>query len=383
MRFRLGPTILSGLLALAAVPAVRAQAPVHSDEAAFFDTIRAPNWIGAEVPHTSIKAQRGGTCWAFSTVAFLESEVLRRDGGGAGEAARADAEPDLSEYFVVYWGYVGKAEEWARRRGEGANTGDGGLSHDVSRIVAHHGIVPEDAYVVPADYAALREDVHAVLAVHAAAGDYDPASVVRDVRAVLDRHLAPPPDSFLVAGTWTTPQEYARGTLRLEPEAYWEVTSYLSLPEHGTGELDVPDNWWDYDGYRNVPFEEFRPVVNRALDAGFPVVFDMDWGDPGANWNRAGLAVLPPDAAPGGATAERRQVDFDEGRTTDDHLVLAVDHRVLDGHDWYLIKNSHGAASGRRGYVWVRGDYFDLRVLAVLVHRDALDPTLAEAFDDA
>jgi hypothetical protein len=48
----------------------------------------------------------------------------------------------------------------------------------------------------------------------------------------------------------------------------------------------------------------------------------------------------------------------------------------VDGHDWYLIKNSHGTGSGRRGYVWVRGDFMALRVLAVMVHKDAIDPAL-------
>jgi len=56
---------------------------------------------------------------------------------------------------------------------------------------------------------------------------------------------------------------------------------------------------------------------------------------------------------------------------------------VVDGHDWYLIKNSHGTGSGRRGYVWVRGDYMALRVLAVMVHRDAVDPELAGKFEAA
>ena len=50
---------------------------------------------------------------------------------------------------------------------------------------------------------------------------------------------------------------------------------------------------------------------------------------------------------------------------------------MIDGYDWYLIKNSHGTGSGRRGYVWVRGDYMALRVLAVMVHKDAIDPELA------
>ena len=73
-------------------------------------------------------------------------------------------------------------------------------------------------------------------------------------------------------------------------------------------------------------------------------------------------------------------VDFVEGRTTDDHLVLAVDHRVVDGVDWYLIKNSHGTSSGRRGYVWIRGDWMAMRVLAYMVHPEALDSSVLDQF---
>ena len=365
--------------AFLAAPLAAQESPQRPGEE-FFDAVHAPNWLGTDIAHTSIKRQQGGTCWAFATVALLESEALRENEAlrpnRAGRGERAP-ELDLSEYYVVYWGYVGKAEEWARRKGQGANTSDGGLSHDVTRIVDHHGLVPEDAYVEVADYGALRQDVHEVLRRHEEAGDFAPESVVRDVRAVLDRHLAPPPDSFQVNGTWMTPKAYATSYLGLDPSEYWEVTSYTDLPAFGRGELDVPDNWWDYDGYYNVPFADFRRVVNEALDAGYAVVFDMDWGDPGASWNAAGLAVLTPDEAPGGTNPGIRQTDFEEGRTTDDHLVLAVDRRVLDGHDWYLIKNSHGTSSGRRGYVWVRGDYFDLRVLAVMVNREAVDRELA------
>jgi bleomycin hydrolase len=103
------------------------------------------------------------------------------------------------------------------------------------------------------------------------------------------------------------------------------------------------------------------------------VAVDTDWGDMGAEWYRAGIAVIHPAMAPSYAIdQETRQADFDEGRTTDDHLVHAVDHRVVDGWDWYLIKNSHGPAAGRSGYVWMRGDWLALRVLNVMLHKDAV-----------
>ena len=377
MRIRaLSLAVLSTLLC---APAVASPQDVQSttDPASFFDQVHAPNWLGTDIPHTSIKRQRGGTCWSFSTVAMLESEALRTNDALAASLAASKTELDLSDYYPVYWAYVEKAREFARRKGEDARFTDGGLSHDVTWLVSEYGIVPESDYAVVEDYGAMREELDAVLAARRQSGEWDEEAVVAEIRNVLDRHLAPPPATIMVDGREMTPVAYATEYLGLDPAAYLEITSYTDIPMYGRGELDVPDNWWDYDGYYNVPLDEFRRLTNAALDAGYPVVFDMDWGDPGASWNEAGLAVLPPDAAPGGPDQSVRQADLESGRTTDDHLVLAVDRRQVDGHDWYLIKNSHGTGSGRRGYVWVRGDYMALRVLAVMVHKDAIDPELA------
>ena len=371
------------LAVLFCVPAVASPQEVQgtADPASFFDEVHAPNWLGTDIPHTSIKRQRGGTCWSFSTVALLESEALRTNGALAATLAEARTELDLSDYYPVYWAYVEKAREFARRQGEDARFTDGGLSHDVTRLVSEYGIVPESDYAVVEDYGAMRQELNAVLEARTQSGDWDETAIVAEIRDVLDRHLAPPPDRITVDGRQMTPVEYASEYLGLDPSDYLEITSYTDIPMYGRGELDVPDNWWDFDGYYNVPLDEFRRLTNAALDAGYPVVFDMDWGDPGASWNEAGLAVLPPGAAPGGPDQALRQADLESGRTTDDHLVLAVDRRQVDGHDWYLIKNSHGTDSGRRGYVWVRGDYMALRVLAVMVHRDAIDPALISRFE--
>ncbi|MCL7972631.1 MAG: C1 family peptidase [marine benthic group bacterium] len=377
---------LAGLLfALFLVPsALQGQArPEAQEREAFFDDIQAPNWLGTDIDHTPIKRQRGGSCWSFSTVAFFESEVLRTNEEVANELEEAREDLDLSEYYVVYWAYVEKAREYARRKGENARFTDGGLSHDVTWLVAEYGIVPEADFAVVEDYGAMRTELNAVLEAHEESGDWNEEAVVAEIREVLDRHLAPPPETITVAGQTMTPVEYATDYLGLDPEVYWEITSYTDMPFFGRGELDVPDNWWDFDGYYNLPLDDYMQTINQALDAGYPVVIDTDWGDKGASWNGAGLAVVHPDLLTDGVISqESRQVDFEEGRTTDDHLVLAVDHRVVDGQDWYLIKNSHGTSSGRRGYVWIRGDWMAMRVLAYMVHPDAIDDGLVERFGD-
>ena len=367
-----------------------AVAPLHGQQTdaelqAFFDQVHAPNWLGTDIAHTPIKAQRGGTCWSFATVSFLESEVLRENTELAAALEADGRELDVSEYFVVYWAWVEKAREYAARRGQGFHPrrgevplGDGGLPHDVIRVVRDHGLVPEAAYVEPEHPREMTRELLAAIG-EAEDLDWDVDATVAGVRDVLDRHLAPPPERVEVDGRTLTPKEYARDYLGIDPDAYVELMSYTSEPFYAYGEVDVPDNWWDYDRYVNIPLEAFVRTINRALDGGYSVAFDTDWGDIGAAWNEAGIAVIHPSMAPSWALdQETRQADFEERRTTDDHLVHAVDHRVVDGWDWYLIKNSHGTATGRQGYVWMRGDWLALRVLNVMVHRDAVDGGLLE-----
>jgi bleomycin hydrolase len=378
--------LLTLLAALLAVSPAAAQNRDRTEREAFFDAIHAPNYLGTDILHTPIKSQMGGTCWDFATISFLESEVLRQNEPLRTSLAEARQQLDISEYYVVYWAWVDKALEYVQRKGQGFHPrrsevpfGDGGLSHDVLRVIREHGLVPEDAYTVPDTAQALTRDVMAAMAAHD--DDWDGEAMVRAVRDALDRHLAPPPETVTFMGRTMTPVEYARDALGINPDDYIEVTSYESIPFYGKGEVDVPDNWWDYPGFYNLPLDAWLRTLNRALDQGYSVAIDTDWGDMGAGWNDAGIAVIHPDmTSPMFINQDTRESDFVEHRTTDDHLVHAVDHRVVDGRDWYLIKNSHGTSTGRRGYVWMRDDWVAMRVLFFTLHKDALGPDLLERF---
>lgn len=382
--FRRAP---AGLIALSALLLIHAPAfgqgrGNQQDQKAFFDNIHAPNWLRTDIAHTSIKSQRGGTCWNFATISFLESEVMRTNSELI-EALRANRQQlDLSDYYVVYWAWVEKAREFVKRRGVNARVGDGGLSHDTTWLVSKYGIIPEKEYTQPENSGMMTREIRAKLNEFKDKGEWDEATIIKAVRDVLDNHLAPPPESFEWLGTTFTPRKFANDYLKLDYDNYWEITSYTDFPFYTRGELDIPDNWWDYDGYYNVPLDAYIRIMNRALDRGFSVAVDTDWGDMGASWNSAGIAVMHPQMlSPHLISQDTRQTDLEENRTTDDHLIHAVDHRFLDGHDWYLIKNSHGINSGRQGYVWMRGDYFAMRVLAIMVHKDGVDPTVVRKFN--
>ena len=58
-----------------------------------------------ELPITSIKNQsRAGTCWCYSSMAFLESELLRMGKG----------EYDFSEMYIVHQTYLDRADAAVR-----------------------------------------------------------------------------------------------------------------------------------------------------------------------------------------------------------------------------------------------------------------------------
>ena len=84
---------------------------------------------------TPVKDQhRSSTCWAFSTVGFLESELLRMGKG----------EYDLSEMFVVSHTMLDRAEYVVRMYGS-AEFAAGGSAYDVIYCLKNYGMVPQSA----------------------------------------------------------------------------------------------------------------------------------------------------------------------------------------------------------------------------------------------
>ncbi len=64
--------------------------------------------IVKELPSTPAKNQyKSSTCWSFSAISFLESELLRMGKG----------EYDLSEMFIVYNTYYEKALQYCQVAG--------------------------------------------------------------------------------------------------------------------------------------------------------------------------------------------------------------------------------------------------------------------------
>ena len=73
-----------------------------------------------------------GTCWAYSGVGFLESELIRTK----------KKVFDLSEMYIVFNSYMERAEKAVRTSGD-VSFSQGGSLYDVTYAIDHYGMVPD------------------------------------------------------------------------------------------------------------------------------------------------------------------------------------------------------------------------------------------------
>ena len=93
-------------------------------------------WIFSEevrLPITSMKDQNAaGTCWCYSTLSFVEAELLRTTGKTY----------DFSEMFIVWNTYMDRAQATVRTHGD-ISFSQGGSFYDVLYGIKHFGLVPD------------------------------------------------------------------------------------------------------------------------------------------------------------------------------------------------------------------------------------------------
>ena len=105
-------SIMMATLGLLSLSAMAQDTP--KEEGFIFTTVK-------ENPITSIKNQnRAGTCWCYSGLAFIESELLRMGKG----------EYDFSEMFIVHNTYLDRADRAVRTHGD-VSFAQGGSFYDV------------------------------------------------------------------------------------------------------------------------------------------------------------------------------------------------------------------------------------------------------------
>ena len=350
---------------------------------------------------TPVKNQnRSSTCWSYSTIGFLESELLRMGKG----------EYDLSEMFVVHHTMLDRAEYSVRMYGT-AEFAPGGSAYDVIYCLKNYGMVPQE--VMPGiQYGSTPADtlpVHAEL--DAIAGGVVKAVTNSGLKkltpvwkkaltAVYDTYLGECPATFIYNGKEYTPKSFA-AELGLNADDYVSITSYTHHPYYTTFALEVPDNW-RMDQMYNVPMEEMMAIIDNALAKGYTLAWGADVSE--ICFTRKGLGVVPEeekavdltgsDAArwlglsatdkreeltkkplpEKTITQEMRQAAYDSWENTDDHgMQIFGTAKDQNGKRYYMVKNSWGTKRSEYKGIWyVSEAYMQYKTNDVLVHKNAI-----------
>ncbi len=308
-------------------------------------------------------------CWSFATTSFLESEM-----------ARLGRQPvKLSVMFPVYYAFVEKARHFVQTKGA-SRFAAGDLFTGVTEIVKKYGMVPQSVYRGQIHErktynhrtleAALYEFMDKIKTVKL----WNEDAVIAGVKHILNRHLGPPPQKFQFKGQTYTPYTFRDEVMNLPWNEYLMVTSFQYDDYYTFTEFKVPDNWADRTDYFNLPLDVFYKSLKRALGEGYTAAFDADIGEPG-HYDKADAAFIPSFDIPAHRIdAAAREFRYENGSTTDDHLMHMLAYRENNGEDWFLVKDSWRSAwEGKHpGFYFFHGSYVKLKVLAYLVHRDAV-----------
>jgi bleomycin hydrolase len=349
-----------------------------------------------DIEATEVQNQnRTGTCWSFSALSFLESELLRMKKG----------KHNLSEMYIARKAYEEKAVNYVRMHGN-FNFGPGGAFHDIPYVVKKYGIVPEEAYKGleygedKHNHAEMDAVLKAVVEqlVKNPQGKLTP-SWKKAVSGILDAYFGVVPSEFTYEGKKYTPQSFAK-ELGLDMDDYVIITSFTHHPFYEQFVLEVPDNWALGLTY-NVPLEELMEITEHAVTKGFSVAWASDVSEKGFSF-RDGLAIVPEDESTiqtkgrdnaqfndAGAqkvssafdapvkerviTQEMRQEGFDNYQTQDDHgmhFTGLVKDQV--GTKYFIVKNSWGKANDCDGYFYASEAFFKYKTTNIMVHKDGI-----------
>ena len=355
-----------------------------------------------ENPITSVKNQAStGTCWSFSGVALLESELIRMNKG----------EFDLSDMYIVRKNYEDKAKKNARLHGS-INFSQGGSFADVVETINDFGILPEEAYE-GLSYGAETHD-HSELE-RVLAGYMNGVIESRNLtpvwfngfNAILDNYLGEVPATFIYDGEEFTPHSFA-DYLELNQDDYVSLTSFTHHPFYKAFPIEVPDNWRWALSY-NLPIDEFMEVMETAVMNGYTIAWASDVSE--AGFSRLGIAVVPDESSPMNAgsdqehwlgqstrerdaslrsrvgidilaeksiTQEMRQKAFDNHETTDDHGMqiygIASDQ---NGNKYFMVKNSWGDTGPYNGLWYASFPFVKYKTMSIVLHKEAIPANIA------
>ncbi len=327
-----------------------------------------------------------GTCWSFSTSSFIESEIIRLTGKRI----------DISEMYNVRNTYPKKADNYVSRQGK-AQFSEGGLAHDVFNSVRDFGLVPEDAYSglignnERHNHAEMVSVLTAMLDIYIKNPGRSLDPKWREAyAAVLDVYLGKNITEFNYEGIQYTPKSFAE-MVKINANDYVNITSFTQAPFYNSFILNIPDNFSN-GSFNNVPIDDLVSIIDNALENGYTVEIDCDVSEKTFS-SKDGVAVVPSNKLNNlkalhsiypemNVTQEYRQQEFENFKTTDDHL-MHITGTVKDqnGNIYYKVKNSWGSDEKRTkfgGYVYFSEPYVRLKTISITLHKEGVPKNIAK-----
>ncbi len=353
-----------------------------------------------ENPITSIKDQnRSGTCWAYSTLSFLESEILKATGKTY----------NLCEMFIANKDYMDRAIVKVRMHGD-SQFSQGGSFEDVVTIMQNYGICPEEAMPAPGtltgDSLANFDEFFTVMEPYVDAIAKSKAKKISKqwrlgLQGILDAYLGKCPEKFVYEGKEYTPKTFVE-SLGINLDDYVSITSYTHHPFYTQFPLEIQDNWRWALSY-NVPMDELMRIIDNAVDEGYTVAWGGDvtedgftrkglgiaydvkkvrsmagtdadrWFRLSASEKRSKLDSLGVDAPEIVPTQEMRQEAYDNWETTDDHgMHLYGVAKDKNGREYYMVKNSWGEYGDYKGTWYMSKNYVAYKTMNIMVNKNAI-----------
>lgn len=384
-------------LALAAVIATGANAEEKKDSV---NKNKPVFTVVKENKITSIKDQsRSGTCWAYSTLSFFESEILRNTGKTY----------DLCENFVASKTYMDRAIASVRMHGD-ISFSQGGSSYDPLYCAINYGLCPEEAMPAPGtpqgDSLNNFDEFFNVMTPYVEGIAKSNSKKLtpawkKGLQGILDAYLGECPQEFTYEGKKYTPQSFAQ-SLGLNWDDYVSISSFTHHPFWKPFVVEVQDNWRWKQSY-NVPLDDMMRIIDNAVNEGYTIMWGGDVSEDGFTRKGLGIAydtkkvqsmagsdadrwlrlsateknqkfdslgINAPEIVP---TQEMRQEAYDNWETTDDHgMHLYGIAKDQNGREYYMVKNSWGEFGDYKGTWYMTKAFIAYKTMDFMVNKNAI-----------
>ena len=306
---------------------------------------------------TPVKDQgNSDLCWAYAMLSTIESEHIMK-GDSVNLSVAYIARMMLQEKALEYYFSQGKKHISMR-----------GMASMLIHYIDKYGAQPYDSYEDPkaVNYKVLCRKVEK-LCDGAITKKEGIDKLKTELSDLFDKEIGYMPAQLVhMLGAEYTPLEFAHSVCY--PEEYVSLTSFTHHPFREYFALEVPNNML-HDQFLNLPLDEMMLHIQKAVEHGHPVCWEGDISETG--FTQAQDNYVDVQAIERPVTQRSRQKEFEQLRTTDDHVMEIIGSFVHGKQRYYVCRNSWGKQWGNKGLVYLSKDYLRLKTIAVYMSEEA------------